>query len=109
MCLRISAHLRPELSRLAEMHTPTTDQASLVPGESPSFTYGKDELLTPAIAAAFLSVNPKTPANWRVKGNGPRFSRAGGIRYKFADLQSYLESRSGHSTAEIPSFVGGAE
>ncbi|MCA0405464.1 MAG: helix-turn-helix domain-containing protein [Proteobacteria bacterium] len=68
----------------------------------PKQAFKHDDFLTAAEAGAFLSLSPKTLANWRTQGGGPRFSKVGAaVRYRFADLLSFITSRSGKSTAEI--------
>jgi len=42
-------------------------------------------------AAAFLSLSPRTLANWQTKGFGPRSYRVGGRRfYYLADLREFI-------------------
>jgi len=57
--------------------------------------------LTPSEAAAFLAVNPKTLANWRVSGKGPDFLKYGQrmVRYRFADLVAWRDARIRKSTS----------
>jgi len=46
-------------------------------------------------AAAYLHVAPRTLANKRSKGEGPRYQKAGGrgrVLYLRADLDSYVRS-----------------
>jgi hypothetical protein len=44
-------------------------------------------------AAAYLHVAPRTLANKRSKGEGPRYQKAGGrILYRRSDLESYVRS-----------------
>lgn len=51
-------------------------------------------LMTPADAAAYLSVSQKTLAQWRWKGTGPVFVPVGRlIRYRMTDLESWAASR----------------
>lgn len=47
--------------------------------------------LTPADAAAYLSVSTGTLANWRSAGNGPRYKAVGRlVRYHRDDLDAFL-------------------
>jgi predicted DNA-binding transcriptional regulator AlpA len=52
-------------------------------------------LLTPKEASEFLSVPEKTLAQWRSQRRGPLFVRMENrlIRYRSADLQSYVNER----------------
>lgn len=44
-------------------------------------------------AARRIGVAPKTLANWRAAGKGPRYSRVGrAIVYRVADLDQFVES-----------------
>lgn len=58
-----------------------------------STTPDLDDAKTPEDAARFLAVSPKTLANWRSLGEGPRFVRYGGRRvaYLVSDLVEYRE------------------
>lgn len=59
-------------------------------------------LLNVTEAAASLALSPKTLANWRVSGGGPRFCKIGGrIAYRKADLQAFLEANLKVSTSDI--------
>lgn len=43
-------------------------------------------------AASFLGVAPKTLANWRSQGKGPKFCRLGrAIGYRQEDLDAFIE------------------
>ncbi|WP_447963987.1 helix-turn-helix transcriptional regulator [Nitrospira sp. Ecomares 2.1] len=59
------------------------------------------ELLTAEqVSATFRFVTPKTLANWRCKGTGPRFVKIGhGVRYRPADVQEWINSRIFTSTS----------
>src|SRR5262245_44406805 len=51
-------------------------------------------LLSPSRAAEFLALSVRTLANWRVAGTGPAYCKGGGaVRYRYTDLQKYVESR----------------
>ena len=59
------------------------------------------DLLTDDQAAEIAGVKPKTLANWRCQGVGPRFVKIGStIRYTPEDLQSFIKSRTFQSTTE---------
>ncbi len=59
------------------------------------------ELLTERDAAPRCGVSPKTLANWRVLGRGPRFIKAGGrIAYDPADIETWKADRRVNSTSE---------
>lgn len=47
----------------------------------------------PTTAAALLGRAPKTLANWRSEGTGPRYVKDGAsILYRMVDLESWLEA-----------------
>lgn len=51
-----------------------------------------DPLLSPLEAAKYLNRDPRTLANDRSLGIGPRFARLGRlVRYKRSDLDSYID------------------
>lgn len=60
------------------------------------------ELVDATTAGQLLGgLSPKTLANQRVRGDGPRFLRIGNrIRYEVADLAAYLESCRRTSTSD---------
>ncbi len=59
------------------------------------------ELLDTAKAAPLMGVEPKTAANWRHLGVGPKFIRAGGkIAYDPDDIEVWKASRRVGSTSE---------
>jgi hypothetical protein len=46
----------------------------------------------PPEVAAVLRVSVKTLANWRWRGTGPAFTKAGhSVRYEWADVRAYKE------------------
>ena len=48
-------------------------------------------LLTPDEGGAYLKVHPRTLANWRVLGRGPRYVRVGRRPfYRVSDLEAWL-------------------
>lgn len=55
-------------------------------------------LLTTREASPVVRVSPKTLANWRALGIGPAYTKLSGgnggrVRYRLADLQSFLAER----------------
>mgnify|MGYP000853008536 FL=1 len=59
-----------------------------------------ERLLTPLQAAKFLGVSPRTLANWRSRGGGPKYTKLGNpppqgrqdrrpVRYRLHDLETY--------------------
>lgn len=44
-------------------------------------------------AAEYIGVSPKTLANWKSLGRGPKWTKKGGgvIRYLWADLDAWME------------------
>ena len=58
-------------------------------------------LLNQDQAAEALAVPPRTLERWRSHGGGPPFVRVGRhVRYRFRDLQAWIESRTFKSTSE---------
>lgn len=59
------------------------------------------ELLAERDAAPRCGVSPKTLANWRVLGRGPRFIKAGGrVAYDPADIEAWKADRRVSSTSQ---------
>lgn len=54
------------------------------------------EWLDAKAAARYLSAQPKTLAEWRERGEGPKWHRMGSrsIRYARADLEAFMRGRS---------------
>ena len=51
-------------------------------------------LMDSADSAAYIKVNPRTLANWRVLGKGPRYTRVGRRPfYRIVDLETWLAAR----------------
>lgn len=59
-----------------------------------------DELTTPETAADYLKLSPKTLANMRCRGDGPPYVKYGRIRYRWGDLDAFIERRIRSSTSE---------
>ncbi|TVR44925.1 MAG: DNA-binding protein [Planctomycetota bacterium] len=54
-------------------------------------TPGQREALSDREFANRYGLNPKTPAVWRNRGQGPRFIRLGrAVRYRLADIEAWL-------------------
>ncbi|RWH69496.1 MAG: DNA-binding protein [Mesorhizobium sp.] len=63
--------------------------------------FSDSDLLRPIEAARILKVRPKTLANWRVSGVGPKFTRLGGaIVYRYSELQAFIAKGSRASTSD---------
>ena len=53
---------------------------------------GQDYITTERLAKA-LSLSSRTLSNWRVRSEGPAFTRAGGrVLYKTSDVQAWLDA-----------------
>lgn len=53
-------------------------------------------------AAAYCRLGKPTLEKFRVSGEGPRYAKLGGaVRYRLADLDTWLESRLIGSTSEV--------
>jgi len=52
-------------------------------------------LLTPAQAADFLQVSPRTLRQWRHQAQGPAFVKLGSATFRYAleDLKRFIEAR----------------
>lgn len=60
-----------------------------------------EKLLSQAEAAPRVGVKPKTLANWRTLGIGPKFIRAGRrVAYDPADIEAWKADRRVGSTSE---------
>ena len=60
-----------------------------------------EKLFTTVELAEHLETNPGTLSNWRITGIGPRFVKVGtSVRYREADVEDWLESRSAVKTAD---------
>lgn len=69
-------------------------------GDSPSGN--PSPLLTEIQAAELLNLSTRTLQAWRIKGGGPRFLKLGrAIRYRIADLNTWLEARALAHTSEL--------
>jgi hypothetical protein len=63
-------------------------------------THASSALLTSEQAGEYLHVNPRTLANWRVLGRGPRFVRSGSrALYRQNALDAWLDAHEFESTA----------
>ena len=65
----------------------------LAPPEPRAITLAAGDLLADREAAAILGISVKTLANWRWRGEGPRFRKIGKrmVRYSRADLEAFIE------------------
>lgn len=68
-----------------------------------------NRFVTPAIAAAFLSVMPCTLAAWRSAGVGPRFTklsagRSGAVRYELLELERFARDPQGYRPRPVGTF-----
>lgn len=72
----------------------STDNRIALAGEN-------DCLFTTKEAARYLRVSHRTMEDWRYKGGGPSFSKAGKrILYRKGDLDAFLTARTFQNTAE---------
>ena len=57
--------------------------------------------LAPEEAAAHVGLRPTTLANWRWRGQGPRYVKVGGrVRYRLTDLALWLDEQARTSTSD---------
>jgi len=83
--------------RLAEQAFGGRGKAKLA--ESARYALG-----SPAGVAEYLGVTPKTLAQWRSQGKGPRYRKAGGfVRYRWADVDRWFDAQEGGGVA-APAF-----
>ena len=60
-------------------------------------------LLSQREAATLLHLSERTLERFRVSGTGPKFVRLGrSIRYRLADIEAHIASRTVSSTSERP-------
>ncbi len=59
-------------------------------------------LLREGDAAELLTVSPRTLADWRYTGGGPRYIRLSGraIRYRLAELERFIAERERINTSD---------
>lgn len=50
-----------------------------------------EEVVTTKIAANILSRSPRTLENWRSQKKGPPYIKCGGVLYRTADIDAWLE------------------
>ncbi len=56
----------------------------------------RDELMTTKEVAAFLRLNPNTLEQWRSRGRGPTFERAGvAVRYRLSEVEDWIRRNGG--------------
>lgn len=67
-----------------------------------------DQLLTAGELGDYLGLSKQQLAMMRVKGDGPRFIRASAnnIRYRWADVTTWIEANSHESTDEYTNQSG---
>ncbi len=66
-------------------------------------TFDLGKLLTSDDLAKRWSLNPLTPAQWRVRGVGPRYVKLGRkVRYRLEEIEEYERKHLVRSTAESP-------
>jgi len=53
------------------------------------------QLLTPQQLAEYLQKPPKTLAEWRSRGVGPKYLKPGGhdVRYRLSDVEAWLDEQ----------------
>ncbi len=62
--------------------------------------------VSPKDMAARLGITPETAANWRYRGQGPRYLLVGRrIRYRLTDLAEWLDAQTRTSTSDRGSDV----
>lgn len=58
----------------------------------PNSALGEDTLYPPEAVADMLHCSPRTLAEWRLSGRGPRFVKLGRncVRYRLGDVRSFV-------------------
>lgn len=51
------------------------------------------KVLTPQEAALYIGYSIHTLKAWRAQGIGPKFVKAGSIRYRVKDLEAWLDEK----------------
>ncbi len=51
------------------------------------------QLLSPEDASKLLLVTTGTLAQWRTAGTGPKYFKAGGVKYELKDINEFLKAR----------------
>jgi excisionase family DNA binding protein len=55
---------------------------------------GRDEYLSDEQLAAELGISDRTPAGWRLRGEGPAYTKIGAlVRYRRSDLDRWLAAQ----------------
>lgn len=62
-----------------------------------------DPLMTERETAEMLRIKPRTLADWRARGVGPKFVRltGRGVLYRVSSVSEFLDSREVESTSEL--------
>lgn len=66
---------------------------------------GADALLTTRHVAALLNKAVATVRDWRTRGIGPRYFRSGGVQYRWADVQAWINGKV-VGTTDQPAMIG---
>lgn len=66
---------------------------------------GADALLTTRHVAALLNKAVATVRDWRTRGIGPRYIRGGGVQYRWADVQAWIDGKT-VGTTDQPARTG---
>ena len=60
-----------------------------------------ERMLTEKQVATMLSITQQTLRNWRQQNKGPKYVKVGGsIRYRYTDVELYLEKNAVETTGE---------
>ena len=69
--------------------------------QSNSAVSSRPPLMTETEVATYLTIDVGTLRAWRLRGQGPRYSKIGRlVRYDTADLQSWLDGRKCNHTSD---------
>ena len=67
-----------------------------------------DILLSPHQVQEWIGLSTKTLQKRRTDGTGPKFIKVGNsVRYRWSDVEKWLEAHSASSTAEVSANNGG--
>ena len=81
------------------MSTAVAFRSALKPQDFLSLVHKHRAWLTPAHAAEYIGVKPRTLESWRANGKGPPFRGTGkSIRYHITDLDAFVKREASDDT-----------
>lgn len=84
-----------------DLHTPLSEEGSEMNRPDFDSLDAQTTTVSPEETAERFGNTVETLANWRWKGQGPRFVKVGGrVRYRLSDLAEWLDLQTRNSTSE---------